>query len=326
VRAAETFRRFSLTALLLSGCVTAWAQAPVGELFASGGANVKGEVRLAGGGTILLSGSSVSAGSAPAVLKLARGGEVRICPATALTATAGKRTELTFGIGTGALELRYDLDAHSDLVVTPDFRLLLAGPASFRLAVGTRSNGDTCLKSLEGNAGAVIVTEQLGDGTFQLRPGDAVLFRGGNINQVMREPGLPCGCPAPAPVMMAESPAPKPAAPATPATASAPVETQPVAVAAASPAPAESPAPAPLAESPAPAPRKNLVIDVPMAFSGDSPIPPAPQPVSRASLAKLSAQDVNLWFAPAVQPPPKPAKRGFFARFFGALFGRHKSS
>ncbi len=311
-------------ATLVSGA--AWAQAPVGELFASGGANVKGEVRLASGGTIVLSGSSVSAGSAPAVVKLARGGEVRICPATALTATAGKRTELTFGIGTGALELRYDLDAHSDSVVTPDFRLLLAGPASFRLAVGARSNGDTCLKSLEGNAGAVIVNEQLGDGTFQLRPGDAVLFRGGNINDVVREPGLACGCPAPAPLLMAETPAPRPAAPAAPpATAPPPVEAPPVAVAAASPAP-ELPAPGPATQSPAPAPHTNPVINVPMAFSGDSPIPPAPQPISRISTAKLNADGMNLWVAPTVQAPPKPPKRGFFARFFGALLGRHKSS
>jgi len=335
------YRRFFSISLLLAMCGAAHAQAPVGELFASG-ASVKGEVRLAGGGTIVLSGSSVSAGSTTAVLRLARGGEVRICPATALTATGGKRTELTFGLGTGALELRYDLDSHSDTVVTPDFRLLLAGPGNFRVAVGTRSNGDTCMKSLEGNAASVIVNEQMGDGTFQLQPGDAVLFRGGNINDVLREPGLACGCPAPPAVMMAESGAPKiqektPAPAVALALSEAPASepTKPVQAPPAAPISATT---APAADAPAPATRRNVVIDVPMAFSGgDAPVPPAPAPAAHLAVARLDAAATNFWFPPTVLPPgnaasaipaaqPKAAKHGFFSRLFGALFGRHKSS
>ena len=322
------FRRSLPIAILLTTCTAAWAQAPVGELYATGGANVRGQVVLAGGGTIVLSGSSVSAGSSPAVLRLARGGEVRICPATALTTTAGKRSELTFGIGTGGLELRYDLDSHSDNVVTPDFRMLLAGPGSFRIAVGTRPNGDTCLKSLEGNAAAVIVNEQLGDGTFQLLPGDAVLFRGGNINQVVREPGLPCGCPGPAAVMMAESPAPKPATAMPAAPAPAPVAASPAPVVA---TPAAS-AGAPVPEAPPAAQRSSIMVNVPMAFNADAAAPPEPAPSPAREPVRQLAANLNspaLWVAPPVLPPPeqpKPQKKGFFARFFGALFGHRKSS
>src|SRR5205085_7388935 len=139
-----------------------------------------------------------------ALLKLARGGEVRICPATSLTATSGKRGELTLGVGTGVIEIDYELQSNADTLLTPDFRLLFAGPGKFHIAAGARANGDTCLKSLQGSAASVIVSEQMGDGTFQLRPGDAVLFRGGRISEILREPGLECGCPAPVPVVLAE--------------------------------------------------------------------------------------------------------------------------
>jgi len=57
------------------------AQTPVGELFA-GDASVRGSVVLAASGTSVLSGSEVSAGQSAAVLKLQRGGELRICPRT----------------------------------------------------------------------------------------------------------------------------------------------------------------------------------------------------------------------------------------------------
>src|SRR5437879_1260227 len=136
----EPMSRAALRSLLvLMCCVAARAQTPVGELYATG-ANVKGSVVLAGGGTIVLSGSSVSAGSTVALLKLARGGEVRICPATSLTTTSGKRGELTLGLGTGAVEIDYELQSNADTLLTPDFRLLFAGPGKFHVAAGARAN------------------------------------------------------------------------------------------------------------------------------------------------------------------------------------------
>jgi len=327
-----------LFAILAFGCTLASAQAPVGELFASG-ANVKGSVVLAGGGTIVLSGSSVSAGSTPAILKLGRGGEVRICPGTGLTATIGRRSDLTFGLGTGTVELEYNLESHSDTVLTPDFRMLLAGPGSFHVAVGAKANGDTCVKSLERNAASVIVSEQMGDGAFQLRPGDAVLFRNGRIAESVREPGLDCGCSAPPPILQAANQVATAAQPA--ADVRAPLTTAPVLAPRPVTAPAETPttpatsAPA-TSEAPGPAPRNQTIIDVPMAFSGaEAVIEPAPAPVSRRNVSLLASRaDVVFWLPPSVLPPTKvgeagetkPAKRGFFARFFGSLFGRRKNS
>ena len=63
---------------------------PVGELFASD-ANSSSAMQLAGSGMAVYSGSELSAGIAPATLKLARGGQVRICPNSGLNVTAMAR-------------------------------------------------------------------------------------------------------------------------------------------------------------------------------------------------------------------------------------------
>ena len=60
---------------------------PIGELFASD-ANSSSAMELAGSGMAVYSGSELSAGIAPATLKLARGGQVRICPNSGLNVTA----------------------------------------------------------------------------------------------------------------------------------------------------------------------------------------------------------------------------------------------
>ncbi|MGH9579269.1 MAG: hypothetical protein ACRD3R_17660, partial [Terriglobales bacterium] len=78
-----------LAALLPSSTA---AQEALAEVFASD-ATVRGSVVLAGSGTKVLSGSSISAGAQAAVVRLVRGGEVRVCPGNSVTlasATGGR--------------------------------------------------------------------------------------------------------------------------------------------------------------------------------------------------------------------------------------------
>src|SRR5438309_5438306 len=82
--------------LLLAVPLMAQAPAPIGELFASE-ATPQGPALLAGAGMSVVSGSQLSAGKAAATLRLARGGEVKICPQSSLAVnTTGGNESLMF--------------------------------------------------------------------------------------------------------------------------------------------------------------------------------------------------------------------------------------
>ena len=284
--------------------MTALAQQPVGELLASD-ATVKGSVVLASSGTQVMSGSAVTAGSAPASLRLTRGGEMRICPGTSVSVAASPSgRELMMSLSTGAIETHYTLAASADSIVTPDFRIQLPGPGTFHFAFSSDAAGNACVRSLENNTASVIVSELLGDGTYQVRPGQTVFFHGGQVSKA-DDIGQPCGCPAPPPVMKAEVP------PAPPAGS------------------------VPTAALPQPKPGDvQVMVEAPFVFRAEELPGPAPSPVvAHLQLTRLPQPAVP---PPAVAPPPKPApdaakqaasakpaKKGFLGRvsaFFAGIF------
>jgi hypothetical protein len=174
----------------------AQGQNAIGEVF-SGDASVRGQVLFSNQGTQVMSGSQVSAGEGAAVLKLKRGGQVRICPGTNLSLssdTSGKA--LALAMSAGSLELDYTLTGAADSVLTPDFRLQLISPGTFHLAISVGASGDTCIRTLPGNDAAVFVAEMMGRDSYQLSPWKSVLFGGGKIAGATVAPER-CGCPEP---------------------------------------------------------------------------------------------------------------------------------
>jgi hypothetical protein len=147
----------------------------------------------------------------------------------------------------GAVELSFATGRNSDILLTPDFRILIGGPGAAEVKVRLGQNGDTCVdnsgapadksSSQRGNAGVnvpyVLVTSVFEGGDYRVQSGQRVMFQHGSLHEVVDNEKEPCGCPPPAPkgneFPLAQSeglaPTPKPA-PSVPMQNSA--STQPI--------------------------------------------------------------------------------------------------
>ncbi len=281
------------------------AQGPVGEVFASD-ASVHGSVTFAAGGAQVMSGSQVAAGDRPAILKLARGGMVRICPKTILTVSSSlSGRSLLYSLDKGQIEFHFNLSSEADAVQTPDYRVQFIGPGHFDLAMCANNRGELRLRGRNSSA-AIIVSEMLGDGVYQAPAGSSLDFHGGSVRDVTPPDGTLCGCDEP-PVLKPEAPTAEVAETRGP--------------------------PPPSTELP---PETHVQVEAPFVYSAD-----APNDEMMYTLAKLSTEDsMAAKLAPTVVPPQEGAKvqtvsdtaaekprkqsRGFFrkiGRFFGKIFG-----
>jgi len=266
------------------------------------------------GRTRVLSGSSVTAGDSTASVRLVRGGEVRVCPRSTVSLTASQNGHsLMLAVGNGSIETHYSLTSSADTILTPDFRLLLAGPGTFDFAVASDTHGNTCVRSLQSNTASIIVNETMGDGMYQVGPGGKVLFRNGSVRDVTDQVPLDCGCPAPPETSRTIpdlSTATEEMAAATP------------------PSAVQNPSESVTAPPPAPAPNDvHVVVDAPFVFRAKKPATPPPPPVIRLRLQTMPA---ILFTSPA--PPPveeskthrtlKPIKKALrhVGSFLGSLF------
>ncbi len=344
--------------LAIIAAVPAAAQV-IGDVYASD-ASVKGSVRETSGGLEVSNGVAITAGEHSATLRLTRGGQVRVCPGTNLTVnTSPQGQELMFAMSAGSFEANYSIPFLADVVLTPDYRILISGPADVSVSITANKNGDACVRS-RGDNSYVVVSELMGDDFYHLKPDEQVVFHSGHVKDPEENGTTICGCPAPSPLQRAEaapqqpSPAPAQVAAAQPApmTSSSvpkmeppsepdlpsrsaqqqePVPTPQQRAAVAS-AIRDEPAVAATASAAAALPQHpagpvQVQVDAPMVFKGSNTAPDV-----TATLARVHIERLPWPQTPTVAPQPPQGrkaqaasdatqKRGFFRRIIRALFG-----
>jgi hypothetical protein len=216
------------------------AQQPIGSVSLAD-ANVTGAVATANDRAQLAGNGGVTAKDRVAFVQLARGGSVEVCATSGLHLTAGAAAAtdtvstaslasanadaastaaatpgataaaapvapLMLALDRGALELRMNA-IPSDVLMTPDLRIAFseAGPLDLRIRV-TR-NGDTCVENRVIGTDAhpaLRVGSLFGEGTYDVLPGQHVLFERASLHEVVDNESSPCGCPAAVPAPAAQ--------------------------------------------------------------------------------------------------------------------------
>jgi hypothetical protein len=267
-------------------------------------AQVTGALQVTNGTAFILTSGTVTSGSMTTNVVLPRRGVLRVCAATSVhlstdaSVPAGETPGLMMALDHGALEASFATGQNSDMVLTPDFRILIGAPGSAEVKVRLGQHGDTCVDNPGANAPYVVVSSVFEGGAYRVQPGQRVMFQHGSLKEVVDQEKEPCGCP----------PVARPGTNDFPLAQSAGL------------APLEKPAPAPSAgiaasEKPKQHLDQPLVYSAPAAAPDQTHQPPAA--AAPETTPPAPAQPAN-----AAQPPKK--KSGVFhsiGRFFRRIFG-----
>jgi hypothetical protein len=193
-------------------------------------ATVAGALEVSNGQAILVGNATVTARDRVAEVTLNRGGTVRVCATSGLHITVGKSADgalpvpLMLALDRGAIEVQMTATSR-DVVMTPDLRFTMRGDGPLNLQLRVTRNGDTCVENRGEKAPLLNVADQFGEATYELKPGQHVLFEHGSLKEVVDHESSACGCP-PEPTMSVADALLHPPAPGDAAAAEKPAAEQ----------------------------------------------------------------------------------------------------
>ncbi len=322
--------RFLLVGCLIAGARQLVAQQPIGRTSATE-VQVSGAVDISHGETRLGNGSEITAGDQAVKITLERGGSLKLCSTSSVHLSKDRSiadpasSALMMALDRGAIEANYTVGTYSDVLLTPDLRILISGPGEADLRIRVNPQGDTCVDNHGASAPYVTVTSQLEGGAYRVMPDQRVNFEHGSLREVVDHEPEPCGCPA-APVTSVASggTTPNPASPGRPVggpSSTAADTAFPIAESeglAAPPAPPSTPV--------VPPGETHAQVSVPLTYNGENPAPAPPAPPAPAPAAPSAASPSAAQPEVASTPATPPEKQGgLFHRlghFFSKIFGQ----
>jgi hypothetical protein len=134
---------------------------------------------------------------------------LRVCAATTVKlaadsgVAAGEMPGLLIAMDHGALEMSFATTQapvkNADILMTPEFRILIDGPGAAEVKVRLGEHGDTCVDNAGADAPYVLVSSVFDGGAYRVQPGQRVMFQHGSLHEVVDQEKEPCGCPPDAP-------------------------------------------------------------------------------------------------------------------------------
>ncbi len=323
--------RFLLAGTVFFFVPTMLAQQPIGRTSATE-VQVSGAVDISHGEMLLGNGSQITAGEQAVKIALQRGGSLRLCSTSSVHLAKDRSIDdpassaLMMALDRGAIEANYVVGKYSDVLLTPDLRILISGPGQANLSIRVNPKGDTCVDNHGTDAPYVTVTSQLEGGAYRVMPDQRVNFQHGSLSEVVDHEPEPCGCPA-MPVTSVASTGntgANPTAPGKPVggPSSTPADTAfPIAESEGLAAPPTPSAPV------VPAGQTHAEVTVPLTYNGENPAaatpaaPPAPATPPPPPVTPTPQPEI------ASAPPVDKSSNntGVFhriGRFFSRIFGK----
>ena len=172
-------------------------------------AEVTGALMVNDGRAYVAANASVTAGDETAQVTLPYRGTLLVCASTSVKLAADSSSSangtpgLMIALDHGAVELSYagttaNLQS-ADVLLTPDFRILIGGPGAADVKVRLGQQGDTCVDNSGANGPYVVVSSVFEGGAYRVQPGQRVAFQRGSLHEVVDQEKESCGCPPSAP-------------------------------------------------------------------------------------------------------------------------------
>jgi hypothetical protein len=166
---------------------------------------VTGALEVTAGKAIIAASGSVTSGSRTTEVVLPRRGTLSVCASTTVKLAADTSVPasgapgLLMAMDHGAVEMSFanTPDRNADVLMTPDFRILIGSPGASDVKVRLGREGDTCIDNSGKDAPYVIVSSIFDSGLYRVQPGQRVMFQHGSLREVVDEEKEPCGCPPP---------------------------------------------------------------------------------------------------------------------------------